>query len=820
VRSVGKILSIDFKSYRKVENTLPNMRETTITLRILGMTCTMCALTIEKQLSEQRGVKDATVNFALEQATITYDADAVAPKQLVQAIRDVGYDVDTERAELEVVGIVCVSCVTAIETALKEIPGVIDESVNPVTAKAVVDYDPSSVTVEKLIQTIQNTGYEVAEIPRTTETVRLDRERASRERELAQYRNLFIFTIAFGIPLLLGMLAPYVAFVPAIFMNAVFQFLVTTPVMIVVGYGFYRRAVISIAHRGANMDVLVSLGTIAAYAYSTATTFFVPGYTYFDTSVFIFAFVLFGRYLEARAKGSTSEAIRTLLRLKPEFAIVVTDEAEHSVPADEVRVGDIVLVRPGHKIPVDGVVIEGQSAVDESLLTGEAVPVDKKPGDEVIGATINREGLLKIEATKVGPDTTLAQIIRLVDMAQTSKAPIQRFADRAASYFVPGVVAAALLTFTVWTYVGLSSNEVLLRTIAVLVIACPCALGLATPTAVMVGTGLGAENGILIKGGEYLERAEDIDTIVFDKTGTLTEGVLTVTNVFDDSSFSETDILRLAASAERGSEHPLAKAVLRRAAEMGIESSPPQDFKAVGGQGVIASVNGTEVALGNEALMDARGVEATKSAKIRELEAQGKTVMLLAVNGSLAGGIALADRVRTEAAGVVMELREMGIQSGILTGDNETAARAIAKQIGIQSVRAEVLPQGKTAEIARFREGGDVVAMVGDGINDAAALAEADVGIAIGTGTDVAIEASDITLLQADLRGVVASIKLSKRTMETIRQNFGWALIYNSIGIPIAALGFLRPEFAAAAMAMSSVSVVANSLRLKRYKLR
>ena len=617
------------------------------------MTCTMCALTIERQLLGQRGVATATVNFALGQATIKYDADTVASKQLVQAIRDVGYDVDTERAELEVVGIVCASCVMAIETALKEIPGVIDQSVNPVTAKAVIDYDPSIVTVDKLIQTIRNTGYDVTEVPETAETARLDRERASREREIGQYRNRLIFTIAFGIPLLLGMLAPYVASIPVFFMNAVFQFLVTTPVMIIVGYGFYRRALISVAHRGANMDVLISLGTIAAYAYSTAATFFIPGYTYFDTSVFIFAFVLLGRYLEARAKGSTSEAIRTLLQLKPEFAIVITEGGEQSVPADEVRVGDMVLVRPGSKIPVDGLVAEGQSAVDESLLTGEAVPVDKQPGDEVIGATINREGLLKIKATKVGADTTLAQIIRLVDMAQTSKAPIQRFADRAASYFVPGVVAAALLTFAAWTFLGLPSNDVLLRTIAVLVIACPCALGLATPTAVMVGTGLGAENGILIKGGEYLERAEDIDTIVFDKTGTLTEGVLTVTNVFSDTSLSEAEILRLAASAERGSEHPLAQAVLRRAAEMGVDSSPPQDFKAVGGQGVTASVNGVDVALGNKALMDARGIEVKQGATIREFEAQGKTVMMLAVNGTLAGGIALADRVRAEAAGVV-----------------------------------------------------------------------------------------------------------------------------------------------------------------------
>jgi Cu+-exporting ATPase len=447
------------------------------------------------------------------------------------------------------------------------------------------------------------------------------------------------------------------------------------------------------------------------------------------------------------------------------------------------------------------------------------MPVDKQPGDEVIGATINREGVLQLKATKVGADTTLAQIVRLVDMAQTSKAPIQRFADRAASYFVPSVVAAALFTFVAWILVGLPFNEALLPTIAVLVIACPCALGLATPTAVMVGTGLGAENGILIKGGEYLERSEAINTVIFDKTGTLTNGTLVVTNVFSNSSLSEEDILRLAASAERGSEHPLAQAVLRRAAELGITTVPPRDFQAVAGQGVVASLDSKEVVLGNRALMNAYGVDLAQESKISELEAGGKTLMLLAIDGALAGGIALADTVRGEASSVVRELQRMGIGTAMLTGDNQTAARAIAEQIGIQSVRAEVLPQGKAAEVTRFMKKGSVVAMVGDGINDAAALASSDIGIAIGTGTDVAIEASDITLLQADLRGVVASIKLSRKTMTTIRQNFGWALVYNAIGIPVAAFGFLRPEFAAAAMAMSSVSVVANSLRLKRYKL-
>jgi P-type Cu+ transporter len=801
------------------------MAETTITFKVLGMTCTMCALTIEKQLSDQEGVTSANVNFALGHATVTYDPKRIAPKQLAQAIRDVGYDVDIERAKLEIAGIVCVACITTIENALKEVPGVIDESINPVSAQAVIDYDPSVVTLEKIIQTIRSTGYNVMDVPPVeAEAELVDREKAFREREITQYRNQFIFTVIFGIPLLLGMLAPYVPIIPMLFMDPVFQFAVTTPVMVIIGYGFYRRAVISIAHKGANMDVLISMGTLAAFAYSTAATFIIPGATYYDTSVFIFAFVLLGRYLEARAKGGTSEAIRKLLHLKAEFANVVKDGAEAHIPADDVQIGDVVIIRPGEKIPVDGVIIEGRSAVDESMLTGESIPADKQTGDEVIGATINREGLIKVQATKVGAGTALAQIVRLVEMAQTSKAPIQRFADRASNYFVPGVVAAALLTLAAATFVGIPFNLALLRTVSVLVIACPCALGLATPTAVMVGTGLGAENGILIKGGEYLESAEHIDTIVFDKTGTLTKGELVVTDVVSSNAhgvpLTETDILRLAASAERGSEHPLAQAVVQRARDQHIETTEPREFKAVMGEGVIASVDGTQVLLGNRMLMSAHGVDITLEPTIRELEAEGKTVMLLAVDSTLEGGIALADTVRDEAPGVVAELQNMGIKTALLTGDNQTAALAVAKRIGIGTVRYEVLPAGKVAEIASLREGGHKVAMVGDGINDAAALAEADIGISMGTGTDIAIEASDITLIKADLGDVVASIKLSKKTMRTIRQNFGWALVYNSVGIPIAALGFLRPEFAAAAMAFSSVSVVANSLRLRGYKVR
>ncbi|MGZ4949846.1 MAG: heavy metal translocating P-type ATPase [Halobacteriota archaeon] len=571
----------------------------------------------------------------------------------------------------------------------------IDESINPVTAQGVVDYDPSVVSLEKIIQTIRSTGYDVIEAPPFgAESELVDREKAFREREIAQYRNQFIFTVIFGIPLLLGILAHYIPIIPAFFAAPVFQFAVTVPVMIIIGYGFYRRALISIMHRGANMDVLISMGTLAAFAYSVAATFIIPGDTYYDTSVFIFAFVLLGRYLEARAKGGTSEAIRTLLHLKAEFANVVKDGTEVHIPADDVQIGDIVIIRPGEKIPVDGVIIEGRSAVDESMLTGESIPADKQTGDEVIGATINREGLIKVQATKVGAGTALAQIVRLVEMAQTSKAPIQRFADRASNYFVPGVVAAALLTFAAAMFVGIPFNLAFLRTVSVLVIACPCALGLATPTAVMVGTGLGAENGILIKGGEYLESAEHIDTIVFDKTGTLTKAELVVTDVISSNAravpLTEREILRLAASAERGSEHPLAQAVIQRAREQHVETTEPREFKTVMGEGVIASVDGTQVVLGNRKLMNSHGVNVILEPTIQELEAEGKTVMLLAVDNTLEAAIALADSVRDEAPEVIAQLQNMGINTAMVTGDNHTSALAVAKRIGISTVRHEV----------------------------------------------------------------------------------------------------------------------------------
>ena len=797
------------------------MAGTTITFKIIGMTCSLCALTIEKQLSDLEGVTHATVNFALAQATVMYKSDKIAPKQLAQAIRDAGYDVDIERTELDIMGIICVACTTAIENALKEVLGVIDASINPVTAKAVIDYDPSLVTVNTITKTIRNTGYDVMEVPPVeAKALRVDRERTLREREINGYRNQLLFTVIFGIPLLIGMLSVYLPGIPMIFMDNMFQFAITTPVMVIIGYGFFKRAIISILHKGANMDVLISMGTLAAFAYSASATFIISGSTYYDTSVFIFAFVLLGRYLEARAKGATSDAIRKLLKLKAEFATVVKEGRETQISSDEVQVGDIVLVRPGEKIPVDGIIIEGRSAVDESMLTGESIPVDKQPKDEVIGATINREGFLKVQATKVGEEAALSQIVRLVEMAQTSKAPIQRFADRASNYFVPGVASAALLTVAVWSALSLPFNLALLRAVAVLVIACPCALGLATPTAVMVGTGLGAENAILIKGGEYLESAERIDTIVFDKTGTLTKGELTVTDIIDNESLSEVDILSFAASAERRSEHPLALAIIQHASEMKVEICEPHEFKSVVGQGVMASLDGKRVLLGNRELMRAHGVNVTLESSIRELEAEGKTVMLLAVNNVLEGVIALADTVREEASGVITELRDMGIKTAMITGDNQMTANSIARQVRIDKVFSEVLPQDKSNEVRLLREGGHVVAMVGDGINDAPALTQADIGIAIGTGTDIAIEASDITLIKGDLRDVVASIKLSKKTMNTIRQNFGWALIYNTVGIPVAALGLLRPEFAAGAMALSSVSVVANSLRLKGYKVK
>ncbi len=605
--------------------------------------------------------------------------------------------------------------------------------------------------------------------------------------------------------------------------NKVFQFTLATPVQFLAGWQFYRGAYRALRNGTANMDVLVAMGTTAAYLLSVATTFFIPGDVYYETGAVIITLIILGRFLEARAKGRTSEAIRKLISLQARTARVVRDGKEVDIPVEDVQEGDLVIVRPGEKIPVDGIIKEGYSTVDESMLTGESIPVDKGVGDEVIGATINKYGTFKFEATKVGSETALSQIIKIVEEAQGSKAPIQRLADVISGYFVPAVVVIAVLTFLTWFFLLDPGNlgRGILTFTAVLVIACPCALGLATPTSIMVGTGRGAENGILIKGGEHLEKAHKLDTIVLDKTGTITRGKPEVTDVVAKDGESEKDkILRLAASAERNSEHPLAQAVVERAKERGLDVAEPKGFEAVPGYGIRATVEGRKVLVGNGKLMEQNQVETGEwEAEIKRLEREGKTAILVAADDKVLGIIAVADTIKETSAQAVRALHQMGIRTLMITGDNRRTAEAIARQVGIdpEDVLAEVLPEDKAEEIKKLQEQGRVVGMVGDGINDAPALATADLGLAIGTGTDVAIETSDITLIRGDLRGVPASIRLSRATIRNIKQNLFWALFYNTLGIPVAAAGLLSPVIAGAAMAFSSVSVVTNALRLKGF---
>ncbi|WP_427338130.1 copper-translocating P-type ATPase [Caloranaerobacter sp. DY30410] len=600
--------------------------------------------------------------------------------------------------------------------------------------------------------------------------------------------------------------------------NGYVQLALATPVQFIIGYRFYKGAYHSLKGGGANMDVLVALGTSSAYFYSLYNLIVGVKEYYFEASAVIITLILLGKMLEAIAKGRTSEAIKKLMNLQAKTARVIRDGKELDIPVEEVVVGDIVVVRPGEKIPVDGVVIEGNSSVDESMLTGESIPVDKKEGDEVIGATINKHGTFKFKATKIGKDTVLSQIIKLVEEAQGSKAPVQRLADKVAGIFVPAVIGIAVLTFVIWYFVNGDFANALINAVAVLVIACPCALGLATPTAIMVGTGKGAENGILIKGGEYLEKAHQINTLVFDKTGTITKGEPEVTDIISFNKSKE-DILKFAAIAEKASEHPLGQAIVKKGEESGIKLIDPERFNAIPGHGIFAVVEGNEIYLGNRKLMKDKNIDIKDiEDEIVNLENQGKTAMILSVNGRVEGIIAVADTVKEHSREAIKELKSMGIEVYMITGDNERTAKAIAREVGIENVIAEVLPEHKAQEVEKLKAQGKKVGMVGDGINDAPALAKADIGFAIGTGTDVAIEAADITLMKGDLRGIVLAIRLSRKTMRTIKQNLFWAFFYNTAGIPLAALGFLNPMIAGAAMAFSSVSVVSNSLRLKRFK--
>ncbi|HEX8775094.1 MAG TPA: heavy metal translocating P-type ATPase [Pyrinomonadaceae bacterium] len=829
-----------------------------VDLPITGMTCAACAHRIERKLRKAPGVRSAGVNFATARATVEYDPQATGVQQLMDTVKDIGYGTaGTERAEF----IVDDSARPAgfsqqLEKHLRGVPGVLSASFNLATMEVRVEYLPGATDAGTIRAAIREFGYHVRELRGGggDDASAADAEQAAREEEFNDIRRKFWVAAVLSLPVLL--IAMSHGRLPALDFPGVnwLQLALTTPVVFYSGLQFYRGAWAAFRHRAADMNTLIATGTGAAYLYSVAATiapeFFARTVTdsmggmesmaggstappvYFEAAGVIIALILLGRLLESRAKGRTSDAIRRLAGLQPRTARVLKGEREIEVAVEEVVPGDIIVVRPGEKIAVDGLVLDGASAVDESMLTGESMPVEKQQGDEVFGATINKTGSFRFKATKVGKDTALQQIVKMVQDAQGSKAPIARLADVVSGIFTPVVICIAIAAFVVWFVVAPADvrfSMALVNFVSVLIIACPCALGLATPTAIMVGTGKGAESGVLIKGGESLEMAHKLNVIVLDKTGTITRGAPELTDILkvdEDDAISETELLRLAASAERGSEHPLGEAIVREALARGLNLAEASGFNAVAGHGIEATVEGHRMLLGNAKLMKERGIPLDDYAgRASSLAAEGKTPMYAAVDGRFAGVLAVADQVKPESKEAVEAMLRLGLEVVMITGDNRQTAEAVARQVGITRVLSEVLPEGKASEIKRLQQEKRFVGMVGDGINDAPALAQADVGIAIGTGTDVAIEASDITLIKGDLRGVVNAIALSRATIRTIRQNLFWAFIYNVVGIPVAAgllypfTGWLlSPVIASAAMSLSSVSVVTNSLRLRRFR--
>ncbi|OHX41163.1 heavy metal translocating P-type ATPase [Cytobacillus oceanisediminis] len=797
-------------------------------LPISGMTCAACSSRIEKGLNKLDGVQEASVNLALEKAAIKYNPEVTSVEAFEKKIEDLGYSVVSEKAEFEVLGMTCAACSGRIEKGLNKLPGVKQAVVNLALETGTVEYNPEQISIQDMIKKVENLGYQAK--------VKMDKDQdieGYREKEIEKQKGKFIFSLILSIPLFWSMVGHFeftsFIYVPDMFMNPWVQLALAAPIQFFIGKQFYVGAYKALKNKSANMDVLVALGTSAAFFYSLYQSILSIGSNahmvelYYETSAILITLIILGKLFEARAKGRSSEAIKKLMGLQAKTATVLREGEEIEISLEEVIAGEIIYVKPGEKVPVDGEIIEGQSALDESMLTGESVPVDKTAGDTVIGSTINKNGFLKIKATKVGKDTALSQIIKVVEEAQGSKAPIQRMADRISGIFVPIVVAIAVVTFLVW-YIWVSPGnfaEALEKLIAVLVIACPCALGLATPTSIMAGSGRAAEYGVLFKGGEHLELTHEITAVVLDKTGTVTHGKPVLTDVIIEHNVEEKTFLQLVGSAEKQSEHPLAEAIVKGIKDKGIMLFNPVEFEAIPGYGIKARVDGKDLLIGTRRLMDKYDVN-VQSAKLdmETLEKNGKTAMLVAVDGKYAGIVAVADTIKETSRDAIKRLRKLGIEVIMITGDNKRTAQAIADEVGIDSAIAEVLPEGKAEEVKKLQNQGKKVAMVGDGINDAPALAVANIGMAIGTGTDVAMEAADITLMRGDLNSIADAILMSKKTIRNIKQNLFWAFAYNTLGIPVAALGFLAPWLAGAAMAFSSVSVVLNALRLQRVKIK